>query len=354
MARGHGRILTSIWEDADFLTLEQEEQRLYLFLISQPNLNHAGLLPLTLRRWARKAAGLTVGELERLLAELEQRRFVVVDRDTEELLIRTFVRNDGVWKQPKVMAAMVSGAEEISSAKLRRTLLVEMDRLPLEQLVDDPGARGPSVRQQVCAHVDRLRQELQGPDQTLARAAPSPGLPDTPEHVSATGTDALPDSPGVSMTRARASASHVHPPAPASNISFPEPPLPALSSAPEEPIQGQRGVRAPDRTAERFTAAWWDRFGRRTAQSRRSIHQAVGQALANGLDVDELWVALSRLGDLSKPVTGTTLQFALSEIRRGGPVAQVVDLCGRRQQATTDLFDRAMSRASARMKQASS
>jgi hypothetical protein len=59
MARGHGRILTSIWEDSDFLALDEREQRLYLFLISQPNLNHAGLLPLTLRRWSRKAAGLT-------------------------------------------------------------------------------------------------------------------------------------------------------------------------------------------------------------------------------------------------------------------------------------------------------
>ena len=70
MARGHGRILTSIWEDADFLALAQPEQRLYLFLISQPNLNHAGLLPLTLRRWARKAAGLTATELEKHLQAL--------------------------------------------------------------------------------------------------------------------------------------------------------------------------------------------------------------------------------------------------------------------------------------------
>ncbi|MFB7500078.1 hypothetical protein ACFC09_36265 [Streptomyces sp. NPDC056161] len=35
MARGHGRILASIWEDSDFLTLDEREQRPYLFLISQ-------------------------------------------------------------------------------------------------------------------------------------------------------------------------------------------------------------------------------------------------------------------------------------------------------------------------------
>lgn len=119
MARGHGRILASIWEDEDFIALDEGEQRMYQFLLSQPNLNHAGLLPMTLRRWARKARGLTVGTLESRLDALEARRFTVMDTDTEELLIRSFVRNDGVWKQPKVMGAMVSGAQEILSRKLR-------------------------------------------------------------------------------------------------------------------------------------------------------------------------------------------------------------------------------------------
>ena len=118
MARGHGRILTSIWEDADFLALEEREQRLYLFLISQPNLNHAGLLDLTLRRWSRKARGLTSADLENLLQSLEAARFIVMDDDTEELLIRSFIRNDGVWRMPKVMGAMVSGALEISSRRV--------------------------------------------------------------------------------------------------------------------------------------------------------------------------------------------------------------------------------------------
>ena len=129
MERGHGRILTSIWEDADFLALGEREQRLYLFLISQPNLNHAGLLDLTLRRWSRKARGLTSAELEKLLQALEETRFVVMDEDTEELLIRSFIRNDGVWRMPKVMGAAVSGALEISSKHLQRALLDEMDRI---------------------------------------------------------------------------------------------------------------------------------------------------------------------------------------------------------------------------------
>lgn len=170
MARGHGRILTSVWEDDDFLDLTQEQQRLYLFLISQPNLNHAGLLPLTLRRWARKAAGLTPSELDKHLASLHAERFIVVDDDTEELLIRSFVRNDGVWKQPKVMGAMVSGAMEISSRHLRRALVEEMDRVPLGELSDEPTklrtGEGPSIRAQVSAHIETLRKAFREPEPT--------------------------------------------------------------------------------------------------------------------------------------------------------------------------------------------
>lgn len=192
MARGHGRILTSIWEDADFLALEEREQRLYLFLISQPNLNHAGLLDLTLRRWARKARGLTVAELEKRIGRLEETAFVVVDDDTEELLIRSFVRNDGVWKQPKVMGAMVSGALEISSRKLQQALLAEMNRIPLEELNPNPaklrnGSEGPSIRQQVAEHIDTLRKAFgnftpdpDGRGSVTPSATPSGTPSDTP------------------------------------------------------------------------------------------------------------------------------------------------------------------------------
>lgn len=162
MARVFGRILSRIWDDKDFLELEPTQQRLYCFLLSQSNLNHAGLLPLTMRKWAKKAKGLTVAAIRNDLGALDAARFVVVDEDTEELLIRSFVRNDEVWKQPRVMGAMVSGAQEIESHRLRRVLLAEMDRIPLHLLLDEPaklrnGTEGPSIRMQVREHIDALR-----------------------------------------------------------------------------------------------------------------------------------------------------------------------------------------------------
>ncbi|MFF1499713.1 hypothetical protein ACFVZR_07515 [Streptomyces sp. NPDC058316] len=234
MARGHGRILTSIWEDTDFLALNEEEQRLYLFLISQPNLNHAGLLDLTLRRWSRKARGLTVAELEKRIGTLEDARFVVVDDDTEELLIRSFVRNDGVWRMPKVMGAMVSGALEISSKRLQQALLNEMDRIPLGELSDEPsklrtGGEGPSIRRQVIEHIEALRRAFGNltPDPTRRGSVTPSGTP------SGTPSDTPAEGGPKASTRGRAPASRAHSPAPA--------PTPAPDPSPVQEVGGGPG-----------------------------------------------------------------------------------------------------------------
>jgi hypothetical protein len=256
MARGHGRILTSIWEDADFIALEEKEQRLYLFLISQPNLNHAGLLDLTLRRWARKARGLTVVELEKRIGRLEETNFVVVDEDTEELLIRSFVRNDGVWRMPKVMGAMVSGALEISSRKLQEALLAEMNRIPLNELSAEPtklrnGSEGPSIRQQVADHISTLRKAFGAPTPD-----PSRGGSGTPsETPSGTPSDTPPQPPAEGgqegSTRGRARTSHARTPAPA--------PAPTPAPAPlPNPVVVEEGEETSGSSAPAATPPYGD------------------------------------------------------------------------------------------------
>jgi hypothetical protein len=243
MARGHGRILTSAWEDDDFLALDEREQRLYLFLISQPNLNHAGLLDLTLRRWSRKARGLTVAELGKRISRLEEMNFVVVDDDTEELLIRSFIRNDGVWRMPKVMGAAVSGALEISSPRLQAALLAEMDRIPLDELSDEPtklkGQDGPSIRQQVANHIGTLRKAFGTPEPD-----PSRGGSRTPsEPPSGTPSDTPAEGDPKGSTRGRAGASRAHSPAPA--------PAPAPAPNPVVVEEGEKTSGSSEPRAER-------------------------------------------------------------------------------------------------------
>ena len=192
MARNFGRILSRIWDDRDFLALDASSQRLYVFLCTQSNLNHAGLLPMTLRKWAKKATDLTPERVRRDLAVLDAARFVVIDEDSEEVLIRTYVRNDDVYKMPRVMGSAVSGALEIESHRLRRVLLLEMDRIPLDELSTAPtktkdGSPGPSIRHQVWEHIETLRDAFKNLDPEPwdgGYETPSGPLPEPPDEES--------------------------------------------------------------------------------------------------------------------------------------------------------------------------
>lgn len=132
MARTHARILASIWVDPDFIALSLEAQRMYLLLLSQDSLNNAGRILLTTRRWAAGCHTTTAGDIEKALAELDAARFVVVDYDTEEVLIRSFIRNDGIVKQPQMMKSALREALVIRSPLLRSTLARELRRLRRE------------------------------------------------------------------------------------------------------------------------------------------------------------------------------------------------------------------------------
>jgi hypothetical protein len=196
--------MADIWRDPDFASLEQGPQRAYLFILSQPDLSHAGLIPLRVRRWANNAAGLTPNQLDEQLDVLAESRFLVVDRDTEEVLVRTMVRNDGVYKQPKVMLRLREDAKQIVSPTLRAAFLAELSRLPLHEL---PHHTRPAVMRVV----DTLRADFGDPTpyptegvsdtqpegypepDPTPTAYPSEGVPDTP-HVRA-GALPLPPTP---------------------------------------------------------------------------------------------------------------------------------------------------------------
>ena len=128
MARAEARIRSRIWNDSDFRGLSMSAQWAYTFLLSQPDLSHAGVLPLRIRRWAGHAAGITAEVLSDALDELDRAHFIVVDPDTEELLVRTFLRNDEIYRQPNLLRAAHKALDEISSAALRHALAIEVSR----------------------------------------------------------------------------------------------------------------------------------------------------------------------------------------------------------------------------------
>lgn len=132
MARDHARLDVHIWTDDDYRDLSVAAKMVYLQLLSQPKLSYAGVLDLAVKRWARAHPDLGTAGVRAALSELDAARFVVVDQDTEEVLVRSFIRNDGLYKQPNVLRAALRVAFEIESPILRGALAAELRRLPGE------------------------------------------------------------------------------------------------------------------------------------------------------------------------------------------------------------------------------
>lgn len=126
----YGKLLSRIWSDPEFTALTARSQQLYCLLISYSTRNLAGVLPLTLKRWKNSTADATIDNLTDALIDLAARNFIVVDWDTEEVLIRTYIRNDEVYRQPNLMKAARKFALQIESAELRWALHDELTRLP--------------------------------------------------------------------------------------------------------------------------------------------------------------------------------------------------------------------------------
>jgi hypothetical protein len=226
MARSHARIFTVIWDDPDFLALTGLAQRCYLMLLSQPTLGHAGVLSTTVRRWTFLCADEDEGRLRAAIAELAERRFVVVDERTEELLVRSLIRNDGAWKQPKVLAVAITEAASIMSAALRACVAEELARIDCTGL---PDATRPAVEALLKDLPARLANaHLEVPDQAPPHppADPPPHPPGQPHPNGA--------SDGVRV-RARAA------PAPSPALIPPPPPgaAPRLTLVPGEARPGE-------------------------------------------------------------------------------------------------------------------
>ena len=94
MARNHLRFSVDAWRDPDWLALSHDAQWLFIALLSQPKLTLIGSLDMTISKWAGLSETTTYPGVEQALAELEYQRFVVIDHRTDEVLIRSYAKND--------------------------------------------------------------------------------------------------------------------------------------------------------------------------------------------------------------------------------------------------------------------
>jgi hypothetical protein len=141
MTRTYAAVFTAIWDNEAFQALDDVDQRTYLMLVSQSDISAAGVLALRIRRWAKYSRN-TSTDPDRLtgsLARLADARFIVIDTDHEELLVRSFVRHDKGYSNPKRRPSIIAASQDVRSPIVRRALAAELSRLglPTGELDDD-------------------------------------------------------------------------------------------------------------------------------------------------------------------------------------------------------------------------
>lgn len=132
MARDRANINTNIWTDQDWRDLPMAEQHLYMMLLSHPTLSYAGVGDWRTARLAAMTGDATPQSITAAAEGLQAARFVFIDEETEEILIRSFLRHDGLLKQPKLSISMVNAYGAIASSRIREVVTFELQKLHLE------------------------------------------------------------------------------------------------------------------------------------------------------------------------------------------------------------------------------
>lgn len=180
MAREYAKLLTRIWADGDFKRLTANAQRLYFQIISQPDISMVGVVTLAEKRWAMQVADQPEANVVASLEELENHRFVVVDNNTQEVLVRSFVRSDEGWKSPTAMKGIESAARSVLSDGLKAGIRDELVRIDTSKLSDKVSEKtGRSTKEYVEGIVWGIAEDFKDLTHTPADTpsdTPSPYL----------------------------------------------------------------------------------------------------------------------------------------------------------------------------------
>lgn len=132
MPRDHARIQTAISSDPDWRKLDVGAQHLYWTLVSHKDLSYCGHIDYLPGRWIELADGMTEAKIKAAVRRLERGKYVVVDRKTHELLVRSFIRHDKILARRNMGHACGRALGMVHSTLIRDAVLHELARLWLE------------------------------------------------------------------------------------------------------------------------------------------------------------------------------------------------------------------------------
>lgn len=160
MARKFAQLHCGIWEDPDFLALTAEARFTFVACFAQKIVNYCGVLVYSPARMAR-STGFKPTQVNRALSELHDAGFIFHDADTGEILVRSYVANNGVLNQPQLRKAMERCFGDILSEEIKAKVLAALPdtykgtlrpacEQPAEQ-GEDEGAARPRITGSVVA-----------------------------------------------------------------------------------------------------------------------------------------------------------------------------------------------------------
>lgn len=348
MARTHARIALTIWQDEDFCALPAFAQWAYFLILSQPDLSQAGVLWYRPARWASRSSSTSVEDIERAVKHLEMARYVVVDRQTEELLVRTFIRNDGVWKTPNVFLSALRSIPGTLSRTLRGTLREELLKLPLNDL---NGPKGPIARTEAAAVVAKL--PILNPDgpgsgaSSQVNGTPVTSGPSSPEQFAEPFAEQYGQGSGERGVVTEVSKGFPLPhspiPLPPSADAFASPTR-GLVVVPDEPAEVAEVPDEPS-TAQTLIAEWIDLCPNRPpGRVIGHVAKHVGELLAEG--IDHAHVRAGLIAWHSKALHPSTLPSVVNEVMNASSRRPPAGNPG--GNANQDMLQRAMQRAQAK------
>lgn len=132
MPRESARINVDIWSDDDFRDLTAPAQALYFKLTTHPGLTYAGTLDWHPGRIAALSREETVRDVMIAAGELSHNYFCVFDQDTDEVLVRSFLRHDGLLKQERLHVSVAKAFGSVASNKIRAVIVHELQRYKRE------------------------------------------------------------------------------------------------------------------------------------------------------------------------------------------------------------------------------
>ncbi|RFZ11211.1 hypothetical protein DSM43518_02051 [Mycobacterium marinum] len=127
--KDHARINLDIWGDEDWLDLTPPAQHLYFVLWTSPQLSYCGTGEWHPGKIAAKAKGWTADAVDAAGIELSRELFLLIDIPTEEFILRSWIKHDGLWKSPNMAVSMVNARADLASRTLRGVIVHEVSKL---------------------------------------------------------------------------------------------------------------------------------------------------------------------------------------------------------------------------------